>query len=110
MGYVNCCQCLQILLRSSWYSKVFIGYESIKEPSIEETYFDDTLIKAVTALKPKYREVVLLYYYQELTVKEIAHALSLTESAVCVRLNRARKQLKDDLEGWYFNEELKESY
>lgn len=104
---VNVCKSL---LRSSWYSKVFIGYESIKEPSIEETYFDDTLIKAVTALKPKYREVVLLYYYQELTVKEIAHALSLTESAVCVRLNRARKQLKDDLEGWYFNEELKESY
>lgn len=97
-------------LRSSWYSKVLPGYDFVNEPAAEEPYFDDTLIKAIAELKPKYREAVLLYYYQELTVKEIAHALNLTESAVFVRLNRARKQLKNSLEGWYFNEEIKGSY
>lgn len=97
-------------LRSSWYSRVFPCCEFENEPAAEEAYFDDTLLKEITALKPKYKEVILLYYYRELTVKEIAYALGLTESAVCVRLNRARKQLKNALEGWYFNEEPKKSY
>lgn len=97
-------------LRSSWYNKIFPGYDFISTPGAEEPYFDDTLIKAISELKPKYKEVILLHYYQELTTKEVAHALSLTESTVCVRLTRARKQLKNALEGWYFDEELKKSY
>lgn len=66
--------------------------------------FDDTVINAVCSLKPKYKEVVLLFYYQEMKAKDIAVALGISESAVNVRLTRAREQLKRALKGWYFDE------
>jgi len=42
-------------------------------------------------------EVILLFYYQELTVREIAVLLGKKESAVKQRLKRAREQLKQAL-------------
>lgn len=46
-------------------------------------------------LKPKYREVIVLYYYEDLSVKEIAELLSCSENTVKTRLSRARQQLKE---------------
>ena len=65
---------------------------------------DDTVLKAVMALKPRYREPILLHYYQNLAVKEIALALGIAVSTVSVRLMRAREQLSSQLKEWYFNE------
>ncbi|MEA4986879.1 MAG: sigma-70 region 4 domain-containing protein, partial [Anaerovorax sp.] len=74
------------------------------EPYYEDKIKDDTVLNEISKLKPKYREVILLFYYQELKVKEIVAALNITESAVTVRLSRAREQLKKSLKGWYFDE------
>lgn len=65
---------------------------------------DDTLVQAVQALPVKYRAVVVLYYYQELKAREVAQALGLPLSTVTVRLSRARGLLKQQLEGWYYDE------
>ena len=40
------------------------------------------------------RQVLVLHYYQELPVKEIAKILGKTENATAQRLNRARNRLK----------------
>lgn len=53
--------------------------------------------RAVQALPPKYREVVVLRYLQELDTAEICQLLKISANAVQVRLNRAKKQLKDSL-------------
>ncbi|MGM9537437.1 MAG: RNA polymerase sigma factor [Candidatus Onthomonas sp.] len=53
-----------------------------------------TLWDAVQRLSLGYRTVVVLYYYEQLSVKEIATILSLSEDAVKKRLSRARKELK----------------
>lgn len=66
---------------------------------------DDTLVKAVQGLPPKYREVVILYYYQEWKAYEIAQRLHISVSTVTVRLSRARNMLKEKLKGWYYDEE-----
>ena len=63
----------------------------------------EALLQEVLALKPKYREVILLYYYQDLKISEIAQALQAPESTISVRLKRAREQLKKRLEGWEFD-------
>jgi RNA polymerase sigma-70 factor (ECF subfamily) len=59
---------------------------------------------AVQRLPVKYREVVVLRYLEEMPVAEIATVLGLSPNAVGVRLNRARRWLKDGLgalaEGW----------
>ena len=46
------------------------------------------------SLDEKYRTVLLLYYGEGFTVKEIAQAMELKEEAVKTRLRRARASLK----------------
>ena len=61
---------------------------------------DDEILRQVLALAPKYREPVLLYYWQQLTIPEIAALLHEKENTVSTRLRRARAQLKETLKGW----------
>jgi len=65
---------------------------------------DDTVLQTVMALTPKYKDPVLLHYYQGLPVKDIARILHVAVSTVSVRLMRARTMLKDALEEWYHDE------
>lgn len=52
------------------------------------------ITNALLKLPIKYREVLTLYYYEDLQVKEIAELLNASESTVKSRLQRARKQLE----------------
>lgn len=52
---------------------------------------------AVRNLPPKEREVVVLYYLEEIGVAEITQLVGATEAAVNVRLHRARKRLGEML-------------
>jgi RNA polymerase sigma factor (sigma-70 family) len=58
----------------------------------------DRLRTAIQGLPLAYRQVVMLML-EELSHAEIAGVLGITESNVAVRLNRARKALKQALEG-----------
>ena len=50
--------------------------------------------RAMLRLAPKYRGVVYFFYYEDCSVRQIADRLSLSETAVRTRLDRARKQLR----------------
>ncbi|RPF53195.1 sigma-70 family RNA polymerase sigma factor [Aquisalibacillus elongatus] len=63
------------------------------------------LLNKVKQLPVKYREMVVLYYYEDLSLKEIADILSIKVNTAKVRLQRARKKLKPLIEhdgGDYF--------
>ena len=75
------------------------------EGSYESRFRDDTVLQAVCALPQTQREVILLYYFQELSTPEIAALLHLPRNVITARLSRARAQLKTDLKGWYFDEQ-----
>ena len=64
---------------------------------------DDTLPRAIMALPRPYREVIILYYYQELKAREIAEILHIDVSTVTARLSRARQKLREALKGWYYD-------
>ena len=53
---------------------------------------------AIEQLRPDYREVIKLYYLDELSVKEIAQILNKNENTVKTQLARAREILKSALE------------
>ena len=53
------------------------------------------LMKQVLQLSLKYRESILLFYYEGLTTLEIAELLSISENTVKTRLRRAREMLKE---------------
>ena len=57
------------------------------------------LAEAVNRLKPEFKEVVLLFYYQGFSVTEIADMLGIAEGTVSSRLSRARDKLQKDLKG-----------
>lgn len=57
------------------------------------------LTRAVCALPGKYREVIVLYYYQDMKIWEIAQLLRIPENTVSTRLRKARKLLGEALEG-----------
>ena len=77
--------------------------EKLPESGSDDAASDDSVINEVMLLPPKYRAVILLRYYQELEVKEIASVLGITRSAASVRLNRAREILRLRLKTWYFD-------
>ena len=66
------------------------------EPFSQE---EEALVMQVMQLPRKLREVILLYYYQDMTVTEIAVSLGISQSSVSGRLKRAREKLRTLLEG-----------
>ena len=62
----------------------------------EEDY--EELAQAIVLLPDKYKEVILLHYYQNMNVRETAQALGLAPSSVSNRLKKAHARLKSLLE------------
>jgi len=52
------------------------------------------LAEAIKQLKPKFKEVLNLYYYQELSREEVAQRLGISPRRVSERLNYAQKLLR----------------
>lgn len=95
---INTCRDMQ---RSGWFRHVDRRVSPDMMPdqaggSLEES---EELALAMVALPVKYKEVVLLRYYQDMTIKEIAQALGIAPSSVFARLKRAEKKLRVSLEG-----------
>ena len=63
---------------------------------IEETY--DSLRTKTAMLSEMYRSIIVLYYYEGLSTKEIAAKLNIPEGTVTWRLSAGRKKLKKDAE------------
>lgn len=80
-------------LKSFWYKKVVC----LEERMVFPNEMDQALWEAVSALPPKYRMVVHLYYYEGYTQDEIADILKISCTAVQTRMSRARRQLKEVL-------------
>ncbi len=59
------------------------------------------VLEAVMALPAKYRDVIHLFYYEEIPVKEIARIIGRGESTVTSQLTRGRGLLKKVLKGEY---------
>lgn len=61
---------------------------------VENNAAKDELLNVIYELKEEYKEIILLRYIHEMTVKEIAFYLDLNESTVKTRLHRARHNIK----------------
>ncbi|MGN4817456.1 sigma-70 family RNA polymerase sigma factor [Bacillus cereus group sp. MYBK139-2] len=92
----------------SWYNKKVIvtedesAYMGVQNDSVEQTVMqnaeDRELASAVMNLPIKYREVIYLFYYEELSIKEIATVIEIKENTIKTRLKKAKELLKKGLE------------
>lgn len=62
---------------------------------VQENELKAMLDKCLDQLHPKYREPLVLYYYEDLDYNSIADILHIPSSTVGVRLNRGKQQLQD---------------
>ncbi len=69
-----------------------------QEPAAPESRDYSGLWEAVCALPPDRRAVVVLFYYEDMGVDEIARLLRTPQGTVKSRLSRARAQLKEMLQ------------
>ena len=69
-----------------------------REPAAPEPRRYDGLWEAVSALPPDQRAAVTLFYYEDMTVGQIAKCLGVPAGTVKSRLARARAQLKETLQ------------
>lgn len=94
-------------LRSAWLRRFDRRKDisDLPEQPDDFTFPDNTVLTEVKGLPPKYREVILLRYYQGMRLKEVADALRLSDSAVRKRLSHANALLRDRLKEWYDDEE-----
>ncbi|SEC59317.1 sigma-70 family RNA polymerase sigma factor [Paenibacillus sp. GP183] len=69
--------------------------------STEDLYLeqsrDQEVYSAIMSLNEKFRTPVILFYFEDMSIREIAHALKLSEGAVKTRLARGRDKLKGKL-------------
>ena len=74
--------------------------------SVFQTPAEGTVYDHITRLKPIFRQVLLLYYYEGFLAKEIAQVLKIPVSTVLMRLSRGRQKLKDmyEAEGVKYND------
>lgn len=92
---LNCCK--QHYL-SSWYKKT----TELDESLLAEEVFDqqeNELLEAVQKLPAQYRTIIHLFYYEGYSIMEISKILEKKENTIKSHLFRARKLLKDELEG-----------
>lgn len=87
--------------RSTWYRFIDPRISIDRLPLASPAPSADRLAlhTAIMQLKPKYLEVVLLYYYEGYRMKEISQMLHITEAAVSTRIRKAKEKLKHELEG-----------
>ena len=74
----------------------FFGAKKDSARAIHQEERND-IATAVLGLSIHLREVVIHYYYEELSVLEVASLLGLSDNTVKTRLRRARQLLKDQL-------------
>ena len=82
-------------LTSAWRRHT-VALDDVTEPSYEAADLP-VLQEKVEKLPERYRLPMFLYYYEELSVKEIAHVTKSTEGTVKSLLSRGRKMLRDEL-------------
>lgn len=86
-----------------FYTNIFKSQILTNQDSPEKLVMNkdksDRLIQEILEMSVKYREVILLFYYQEFTIVEVSNILNVSENTVKTRLYRAKAILKIKLDG-----------
>ena len=99
---INCCNSHFV---APWRKNIDSMEDVMLEqlPDEDEVFYRETdrpdVYAEVLKLPEQMREVVLLFYYEDMSVREIAETIGTSEVNVKKRLSRARQKLKLELEG-----------
>ncbi|GKU82199.1 sigma-70 family RNA polymerase sigma factor [Niallia sp. NCCP-28] len=89
----------------SWYNKNVVEMQNegsltsngeMVEDVIIQREEEERLVSFVMKLPVKYREVIYLYYFEELTIKEISLIIHVNENTIKTRMKKAKALLKKE--------------
>lgn len=92
---INACR---DLLKSFFRSRT-VSLDTLLDQPAELTQEDHTVLEAVLALPPKYRDVVYLHYYEGYTAPQIGQILKKNVNTIYTLLGRAKQALRETLGG-----------
>lgn len=92
---INACR---DLLKSFFRSRT-VSLDTLLDQPAEMTENDRTVLDAVLALPPKYRDVVYLHYYEGYTAPQIGEILKKNVNTIYTLLTRAKQALRETLGG-----------
>ena len=91
---VNVCRNMR---RSAWFRRTDRSVTPEELP-LSAPDADNTLLLTVQQLPEKYKQVVILRYYQGMSLEEAGQALGISRSSAHHRLQKALKQLRIELD------------
>ena len=93
---INVCRDMQ---RTAWFQNLgrMVNLDEVRIP--QEMEVRSEVVDQIMRLPKKLKEVVLLFYYEDMNQSEIAEALGVSVTTVHRRLNKAREALRLLLEG-----------
>lgn len=77
-----------------WEDVIIVDEKTSVTNEVELLLQNEELYDAIEELKPEHRILIIMFYLEEKTYKEISKELHLTEQIVTQRLARARKKLQ----------------
>jgi len=87
----------EVLLDDDSAALALIDESALPEEEIQTIETNDELFQSISKLSDKHREVIELVYFKELSVKEVAKVLNISENTVKTRMFYARNKLKSIL-------------
>ncbi len=82
--------------RGSWFRIMDrrVSLEDLPEPSYSPRDEESAMMSAILSLPEKDRRIILLYYYHNMTLQEIADTFGISQPAVSKGLKRAQARLQ----------------
>lgn len=71
-----------------------LSNDILPDNQIDRKILKNLLIDAISKLEPRYREIIILKFFEEKSYQEISDILRKPEGSVASMLNRAKKSLK----------------
>ncbi|MGL4761679.1 MAG: sigma-70 family RNA polymerase sigma factor [Sarcina sp.] len=98
-------QCREFYRKSKTFNKNFNGgvFELLDvnvkaDFDLEEEILDiidnEFILESLQKIRPQYRDIIYMFYYKELTIKDIAMVLKQNENTIKTRLRRGRSALR----------------
>ncbi|HKB34510.1 MAG TPA: RNA polymerase sigma factor [Candidatus Dormibacteraeota bacterium] len=81
--------------RDRWWTTIRLPELSSLEPGAQDKALQgEDLRRAISKLPPSQREAVLMHFYLDQRIQDVATSLGLSQAAVKSRINRALRQLR----------------
>lgn len=85
---------------------IFENTNNATRQMVQNDELKDILEQAILSIPEKYRHVFTLRELSDMSVRDTAEALDISEGNVKVRLNRAKTMLQDEIKKWYSPAEI----